>query len=378
MALTAAAAALVWILGTPPAPPVAPPTPDPVAWLGDEPPGFAVPDGPWVPSLPADLGPHPEVRAEVWGISGRLADGRGRVHGFQLNLARLALLPDPPRRATEWAANRLVRGHFTLASAGAERALVAERLGREALGIAGARGDPPRVWVKDWSLAASDDGRGGWRLHLQANAPEAALTLDLEPRSPAVSDRQLALSTQTAGGAGLRLFAVAALAAHGRLALQDQSLEVQGTVYLERAWGSVPTLQSGSTGQLAVNRFGLRLDDGRVLLCLDLRRLDGSGTPIPSCTLIDDTRIQRFQRREIVLEPRDVWQSPRTGARYAVSWRLAIAPLDLDLTLAPLIADQELDLALRQWNGEVQIAGRQHGTDLGGSGRIELTPLADR
>lgn len=372
-----------------------PPAPAPV-WdlsqiLGEEVGDFPPAQGPWELRLPADLGAHPGFRTEVWGLAGQLTDGTGRVHGFQLSLVRLALVaggetqpptpgaPQPapqPARASAWAAGQVYRGQLTLASAGAGRARTALRLGRDALGIAGASPDPLRVWVKDWSVEVLGQGAADWGLRLRAGAPGAELALDLRPRASPIVGASLGLFSQVAGADGLRLFVVPDLEASGRLDLDGESLEVRGRAFLERAWGAIPATR----GQLAVNRIGLRLADGRVLLCLDLRRRDGTGIPIPSCALISGSgpqpRIQGFRRREIDLAPTDYWRSPRTGARYPVAWSLAIPSADLRLELTPLIRDQELDPGTRQWSGEVLVAGRQGGTDLAGSGRIELSAPA--
>jgi predicted secreted hydrolase len=123
-----------------------------------------------------------------------------------------------------------------------------------------------------------------------------------------------------------------------------------------------------------VNRFALQLDLDRELLCLQLRREDGTGTPIPACALIlADGGVQSFRRREIRLEPVERWLSPRTGARYPVAWRLSIPILDLELELAPLARDQEADNRVRLWSGAVQVEGRLGGETIAGHGRIETT-----
>ena len=361
-------ALLGWWLLTRPAVPVAGRTPDISALAGADPGGFEAPGSAWEPALPTDHAAHPGFRSELWTMSGHLVDRAGRTYGFQLSLARIALRPQPPERPSAWAANQIYGAHFTLTPEGADRARVAERLSRDALGLAGSQTDPPRVWVRDWFI-----GMGGSGLAVAAAAEGAALVLDLEPVRAAIAGRDLDLFAERPDGSGLNLYLLSRLRAGGHLVLDGETLDVEGTAMLDHAWGAIPA----AGGQLALNRFGLQLDDGRELLCVVLSRLDGSGTPVPSCALIGaDGRVQSFRRREIALEPVGHWRSPRTGTDYPVAWTLDIRPLSLRLRLSPLAEDQELDLSVRLWSGSVKVSGEQSGTPVTGSGRIDLTAAA--
>jgi len=44
--------------------------------------------------------------------------------------------------------------------------------------------------------------------------------------------------------------------------------------------------------------------------------------------------------------------------------------------LTPLLRDQELDLAVRYWEGAVRVEGTADGRPLGGSGYVELVGYA--
>lgn len=358
-------ALLGWWLLIPATGPATGRAPDIATLVGADPGGFEIPAPGQDPALPADHAAHPGFRSELWTLSGNLVDRTGRSYGFQLSLARLALRARPAERPSAWAANQIYRAHFILTPAGSDRPRVAERLSREALGLAGSQTDPPRVWVRDWSIAA-----GAAHLALAANAEGAALELDLEPVKGATGARELDLFAEGPDGPGFNLYLLPRLRAGGHLTLDGEALEVEGTTMLDHAWGAIPA----AGGQLALNRFGLQLEDGRELVCVELRRLDGSGTPIPSCALIGaDGRVQSFHRRDLALEPVERWRSPRSGTDYPVAWTLAIRPLDLRLRLSPLTKDQELDLSVRLWSGAVEVTGEQSGTPVAGSGRIELT-----
>ena len=337
--------------------------------------GFPTPPADWSPSLPADLAAHPGFLGEIWTVSGTLSDDSGRLLGFQLGLARVALSPAPAERASAWATNQIYRAHFTLTVQGEAQARSAERLSRSALDLAGSRADPPRVWVRDWSLESVAEGDG---LALIAEAPGARLELALEPERPVLSGAALELFPASADAPAFVFYVLPRLAARGSLTLDGRALAVTGVGLLDHGWGSVPGLAADGGGP-SLSRFAVQLDDGRDLLCLLLQRADGTGRPIPSCALVlADGRVQTFRRRELSLTPMRDWRSPGSGRVYPVDWGLGIEPIGLRLALEPLTADQELSPSLPLWNGAVTVtgtdgAGPKPGTSISGSGRIEVT-----
>jgi predicted secreted hydrolase len=67
----------------------------------------------------------------------------------------------------------------------------------------------------------------------------------------------------------------------------------------------------------------------------------------------------------------DHWLSSR-GVRYPSAWRVQVPQLRLDLTVRPLLADQELGTTPRYWEGAVDVRGTRAGEALGGRGYVEL------
>ena len=70
------------------------------------------------------------------------------------------------------------------------------------------------------------------------------------------------------------------------------------------------------------------------------------------------------------------WRSPRSGATYPARWTVSIPNSDLMLDVEPLLADQELDVSFRYWEGAVRVTGTRAGKALAGSGYVELTGYA--
>ena len=76
---------------------------------------------------------------------------------------------------------------------------------------------------------------------------------------------------------------------------------------------------------------------------------------------------------EVDLRPLDYWTSPHTGDRYPIRWRLRVPAESLDLTVTAKLADQEMRLTVRYWEGTVAVAGRAGEQVIGGQGYLEMT-----
>ena len=100
-----------------------------------------------------------------------------------------------------------------------------------------------------------------------------------------------------------------------------------------------------------------------------IRRRDGSPDPASSGTLIGPRgETRHLDLADFDLQVLDHWESPRSGARYPAGWRLRIPSENVDLRVEPLLADQELDVSFRYWEGAVRVAGTSHGR-----GYVEMT-----
>jgi predicted secreted hydrolase len=86
--------------------------------------------------------------------------------------------------------------------------------------------------------------------------------------------------------------------------------------------------------------------------------------------------VLRLNHKEVVIEVLDQWASPTDGALYPARWRFKIPQEALDLDIQPLLANQELNISVRYWEGAVRIRGTAAGLPIEGRGYVELTGYA--
>jgi predicted secreted hydrolase len=325
--------------------------------------GFARAEAPRAFAFPHDHGPHPAFRTEWWYWTGNLAAPDGRRFGFQLTFFRTALTSEAPRRSSAWGAHQVYLAHFAVTDVAGRRFGAWSRTERLALGLAGVQPEPFRVWLDDWE--AKGEGATGLPVRLRASEGDTAIDLTLEEGKPVVLQGERGLSRKGAEpGNASYYYSLTRMPARGSVTVGGRRFEVTGLAWMDREW---------STSALGAELAGwdwvaLQLDDERELMFYRLRRKDGGADRFSAGALVDAAGSARIlSLADVTLEPVDTWTSPRSGARYPARWRLRMAGLGLDLQIAPVLADQELDVGARYWEGAVVVAGT-----VAGRGYVEM------
>lgn len=336
--------------------------------------GFEAALGPRTFSFPADHGPHPGFRQEWWYVTGHLAAPSGERFGFELTFFRFALAPPAPpvAGASAWRARELLMGHFAVSDLAAGRFASRAKLGRAALGLAGATGEPLAVWIDDWHLEEAGAG-GGVHWRLAASQPGYALELELGTQAPPVLQGEGGFSRKSpASGDASYYYSLPRLAVRGRLREGARTLAVQGSAWCDREWGS------GGLGadQEGWDWFGLQLDDGSTLMFYALRRKGGARDALSAGSFVDAAgTVRPLASAQVQIEVEERHRS-RAGTDYPSRWHLKVPALALDLRLRPELYEQELDTRPRYWEGAVALSGTQGAHAVGGVGYVELTGYA--
>jgi predicted secreted hydrolase len=322
--------------------------------------------------FPRDHGPHPDFRHEWWYVTGQLESADCGRFGFELTFFRYALtLPGELTRSTgasAWRADQIYLAHFAITDLKRREFYSTQRYARAALGLAGARSNPLRVWLENWQLELSASTGS-----LRAASERYQISLNLQPLLEPVLNGEQGLSRKSSNAASY-YYSMPRIAVKGHLTREsDQPVEVSGLAWLDREWGS------GALGadQQGWDWFALQLDDGSSLMFYSLRRHDGKRDPHSAGTwVMADGHSRAMTSEEVQLEVINRWTSPR-GGTYPAGWRLRAPAIALDVTIQPLLADQELAAASpRYWEGAVSVEGRRGERKSTGRGYVELVGYA--
>ena len=230
-------------------------------------------------------------------------------------------------------------------------------------------------WTR-WSARRLADG-----MHvLQAQSGDFALDLKLTPRKPAVVNGIGGVSRKGAcRGCASHYYSFTDLAAGGSLTLPTGNVTVTGSAWNDHEWGSA-SLEAGVVGW---DWFSVQLAGGRELMLYVLRRADGSAIPQSSGTIVDsDGRPSFLPLAKFSVTALHSWTSPHSQARYPAGWRIRLPSYRAELTIAPLLADQEFDATHSTggyyWEGACSVTGSFGGKSVDGYGYTELTGYAHK
>ena len=334
--------------------------------------GFERALGPRPFEFPRDHGSHGRFRTEWWYFTGHLMTPARRRFGFQLTFFRFALAPSTTPRPSRWAGRDVYMAHFAVTDVETGGFHAFERFARGAVGLAGARATPFRVWVEGWEAASA----GGAFLPLRLRAARGAVALDVElrPGKPWVAqgDRGFSVKGGRPGNASY-YYSFTRLPAAGSLRVDGVEHRVSGNAWLDREWST----SALGPGQVGWDWFAFHLDDGRDFMYYRLRRRDGAADPASAGVLVDGSGgVRRIAADDVDLEVLDMWTSPTGDAAYPARWSLRAPALGLAFEVEPLAADQEHRGRFRYWEGAVRVQGAAGGSPVSGSGYVELVGYA--
>ena len=324
---------------------------------------FAAPRADAVLEFPRDHGAHPRFRTEWWYLTGWVHDAGGREYGFQVTFFRNR----PGINETSlsrFAPRQLLFAHAAIADATAGHLRHDQRAARAGFDLATASEVTTDVTLDDWTLRLAGD-----RYEARIAARDFALALTFVTGAPPLLQGHFGLSRkgplpeQTS-----HYYSRPQLPVSGTVTLDGRPREVRGLAWLDHEWSS-SYLAATAQGW---DWTGINFDDGSALMAFRIRGRDGSvywrGGTLRSAA--GDAR--ELAAEAIRFTPLRQWRSPRTGIDYPVVIRVQAD--GIDITLEPLMDDQELDsrasVGTIYWEGAVRA---RSGDRVIGRGYLELT-----
>ncbi len=153
--------------------------------------------------------------------------GGGRRFGFQLTFFRTALAPTVTPRRSAWGARDVYMAHLALTDVDAGRFHARDRWARAALELAGATGDPLRVWLGDW--IAEGVAPDGWPVRLRAGDGDVRIDLALARGKPPVLHGERGLSRKSAEpGNASYYYSLTRMPVSGEIEVGGRTFAVEG------------------------------------------------------------------------------------------------------------------------------------------------------
>jgi len=337
--------------------------------------------GPCYQTFPQDHGAHPGYRTEWWYYTGNVMAKSGERYGYQLTFFRSQISPPGanetwPQPPSDWRTQQIFVGHAAISDLGGQKHYHAERMAREALGMAGTtqKEGATTIFIGPWSATIRADTH-----NLTAITPDFSIDLALQSSKPPVLHGKAGYSRK---GSSVKnascYYSLTRLLTRGKLGADGKTMVVEGLSWMDHEYSTAP-LESGIIGW---DWFSLQLSNQTELMLYLLRQTDNQTNDASSGTFIDASGVpQHLGNHDFNISVLKEWTSPETGGVYPVAWRIQVLPLDLDLKVAANLSDQEMQTAastgVTYWEGSVSGNGTIVTKRVQAKGYVELTGYAD-
>lgn len=326
-------------------------------------------------NFPRDHGAHDEYKTEWWYCTGHLRTDEGRRYGFELTFFRVGIIPPDNDSAeavagpagSRWDLHNLSLAHFAVSDIDGKDFRAYEKLNRSSPFTANAAAEKLDVFNEAWRATTLPDG--SWRI--TAVAGDDSLDLILRTRKAPAVHGENGISVKAAGvGYASHYYSMTRLEAEGRV----HGKHARGLVWMDHEFGSSQLRES----QQGWDWFSVQFDNDSELMLYQIRRRDGTPDVTSSGSLItSDGSVIHLRHDQMQITPAGSWHSAKSGATYPMGWRVVVPAFRIDVTLQPLLRDQELitsgSTGVTYWEGAVDVSGRFDAITIGGEGYVEMT-----
>lgn len=331
--------------------------------------GFEQATDPTFLSFPDAFGPHEAFQTEWWYYTGNVQTIEGERFGYQLTFFRRSLIPHLSNEEDESSlrTTQAYMAHLAITDATRVQHYQAERFQRGTGGVAGAQASPYEVWLDNWVV--EEVGNGIYKLkaeEMTLDGHELRLDFTLTAMKPPVlhGNNGLSQKGQEVGNATY-YYSQTRLETYGEIKIDSQSYTVTGFSWKDHEFGTTALGEN----IIGWDWYSFQLEDGTELMLYKLRNEDGTIAPTSNGTIVyEDGTAKPINWSEVEIAVTNQWESPHSSGIYPSQWEIQIPSESIDITVVPLIADQEMTNSTIYWEGGVQISGSHTGY-----GYVELT-----
>lgn len=323
-------------------------------------------------SLPRDLYAHAKAQTEWWYYTGHGETDSGKRFGFELvffkrrtDLDKFSLVP------LRLFGNPMYFAHFAITDVDSKKFRYAHRKSANGWFDEPASASEKHFHLRlgDWSLRESHGAH-----ILRATATNVVFEAALKPAKPPVLNGKAkdGVSFKDEGEAS-RYFSYTRMAMEGDLTLNGETEHFTGTAWMDREFGTwAPT-----ENQKGWDWFSIQLSNQCELMCYQLRDSQNRVSPYSSGTFVNESGdSEPLSHEDFSIKPTGYWKSPHTKAVYPSGWRIRVPKMSLDLTVTPVMRDQELDTRgttmIVYWEGACEVSGTAAESEVKGRAYVEL------
>lgn len=301
-------------------------------------------------SLPQDFQFHPEYQHEWWHYFATLEDANGKDYSVQWSFFRIAT---DERETRGWQSPQIYISNVVITSA--TKVWKEQRLARGGIGQAGMTNRPFRIWIDNWNWRALGATPFPGRLSVETDT--FGLELDSVTKGPYVLNGENGYQKKhDLLPVASYNFSAPFLALGGTLKLDGAEIEVSGTAWLHKEWGSGLL----GEGQQGWDWFVFNLKDGSALSVSRYR--NDQQMPYVFGTLATRSgKVYQLSDSDIDIKPLPN-STLLNGRRMPLQWIINVPKYEINLTTRIQRRDMWLPFVIPYWEGPIMASGSHEAT----------------
>jgi predicted secreted hydrolase len=235
-----------------------------------------------------------------------------------------------------------------------------------------ARADKRRLYLRlgDWTVREAH----GLHLLRATLGDDFVFEAALRPAKPAALNGHegRGVSFKDHGEAS-RYFSYTRMETEGDVTWHGVTEHFRGSAWMDREFGTWATTEN----QKGWDWFSLQFSDNTELMVYHIRDAAGRPSSFSSGAFINaEGNRTHLTHEDFQLDTTGNWLSPHTSATYPSGWRLRVPRAGVDVTVTPVLKDQELDTRgttmIVYWEGACEVEGWRGGEEVEGRAYVEL------
>ncbi len=315
--------------------------------------------------LPRDDAAHYNAQTEWWYYTGHLQADDGAEYGFEVTFFKRLTGEDRApawlfRMPAHWIKEVAMLGHFAVTDLEQKKFKAAEihNLSRRW------KADPDRlhVFINGWSVEAKD----GSHL-LRAAMRGYSIDLKLTPVKAAALNGPGGILEK--GVNTNYYYSYTNMKAEGTIQVKGKKKTVTGKSWMDHEFGPMGLVSK----RIGWDWFSIQLENNTELMIYLIKENDAVVSQSGGTYVDAAGKTRLLKLTDVDVTATATWTSPRTKAVYPAGWDITVKPLNLRLTVKPLLPEQELTLnPVTYWEGAVRAEGASEGKAIAGKGYVEL------
>lgn len=324
-------------------------------------------------NFPRDLYAHRDAQTEWWYYTGHAETETGKRFGFELvffkrrtDLDKFGFIP------VRLLGNPIYFVHFAITDYQSKQFYYSHRKSSNGLFDYPASASEKHFHLRlgDWSIYESLGN------HILRASTGNKITFEaaLQPTKNLIlhGDKKDGVSIKDKGEAS-RYFSYTHMKMEGDFTFYGETEHFKGSAWMDREFGTWEATEN----QEGWDWFSIQLEDETELMCYQLRDSSNSISPYSRGVFVEQNgEYTPLSNEEFTIKPTGHWKSPQTKATYPSGWDVKVPKFNMELSVLPVIKNQELDTRgttmIVYWEGACEVSGNRKDMPIKGNAYVEL------